>query len=48
MTWQTQRVRTSVVVSALGITQTLAWASTYYLTAVVTDPVSADLHLSRT
>lgn len=38
----------SVVVSALGITQTLAWASTYYLTAVFTDPVSADLHLSRT
>ena len=37
-----------VVVSALGITQTLAWASTYYLTAVFADPVSADLHLSRT
>jgi MFS family permease len=37
-----------IVVSALGITQTLAWASTYYLTAVFTDPVSADLHLSRT
>ena len=36
------------MVSALGITQTLAWASTYYLTAVFTDPVSADLHLSRT
>ncbi len=34
--------------SALGITQTLAWASTYYLTAVFTDPVSNDLHLSRT
>jgi MFS family permease len=37
-----------VVVSALGVTQTLAWASTYYLTAVFTDPVAADLHLSRT
>ena len=48
MTWQTQRHHKSVVVSALGITQTLAWASTYYLTAVFTDPVSADLHLSRT
>ncbi|HYZ63481.1 MAG TPA: MFS transporter [Acetobacteraceae bacterium] len=34
--------------SALGITQTLAWASTYYLTAVFADPVSTDLHLSRT
>ena len=37
----------AVVVSALGITQTLAWASTYYLTAVFTDPVSADLQLSN-
>jgi MFS family permease len=43
-----QRGRKAVVVSALGITQTLAWGSTYYLTAVFTDPVSADLHLSRT
>lgn len=40
--------RKAVVVSALGITQTLAWASTYYLTAIFTDPVSADLHLSKT
>ena len=37
----------AAVVSALGITQTLAWASTYYLTAVFTDPVSTDLHLSN-
>jgi MFS family permease len=37
-----------VVVSALGVTQTLAWASTYYLTAVFADPVSAGLQLSRT
>jgi MFS family permease len=36
-----------VVVSAIGITQTLAWGSTYYLTAVFTDPVSADLKLSH-
>lgn len=41
-------LRKGVVVSALGITQTLAWASTYYLTAVFADPVSAELHLSRT
>ena len=40
--------RKGVVVSALGITQTLAWASSYYLVAVFADPVSADLHLSRT
>lgn len=36
------------VVVALGTTQTLAWASTYYLTAVFADPVCLDLHLSRT
>src|SRR5271157_1504284 len=41
------RGRRSVVVSTLGITQTLAWGSTYYLTAVFADPVSAELHLSR-
>ena len=39
--------RRTVIVSTLGITQTLAWASTYYLTAVFADPVAADLHLSR-
>ena len=33
------------VVSTLGITQTLAWASTYYLAAVFADPLSASLHL---
>lgn len=39
--------RRSVVVSVIGITQTLAWGSTYYLTAVFADPVAADLHISR-
>ena len=39
--------RRGVVVSAIGITQTLAWGSTYYLTAVFADPVTAALHLSR-
>jgi MFS family permease len=39
--------RRGVVVSTLGITQTLAWGSTYYLPAILADPVSADLHLSR-
>lgn len=48
MRWLLRRDHKGLVVSALGITQTLAWASTYYLTAVFTDPVSADLHLSRT
>ncbi len=40
--------RRGVVVSALGIAQTLAWGSTYYLPAVFADPVCASLHLSRT
>jgi MFS family permease len=48
MIWRAQRRHKGVVVAALGITQTLAWASTYYLTAVFTDPISTDLHLSRT
>jgi MFS family permease len=47
MTWRAKLRHKGVVVSALGITQTLAWASTYYLTAIFTDPVSAELHLSR-
>lgn len=40
-------MRRSVVVSVLGITQTLAWGSTYYLPAVFADPISAELNLSR-
>jgi len=39
--------RRSVVVTALGITQTLAWGSTYYLPAVLADPICDSLHLSR-
>ncbi len=38
-------MRRSVVVSTLGITQTLAWGSTYYLTAVFADPVSEALRI---
>ena len=37
-----------VVVSSLGVTQTLSWASSYYLTAVFADPICADLHVSKT
>jgi MFS family permease len=37
--------RRSVVVSTLGITQTLVWGSTYYLAAVFADPVSDTLQL---
>jgi MFS family permease len=41
-------LRRSVVVSTLGITQTLSWGSSYYLTAVFADPIGSDLHLSKT
>ena len=40
--------RQSVVVLALGTTQTLAWASSYYLVAIVADPVSRELGISAT
>lgn len=35
----------SIVVSTLGITQTLAWGSSYYLAAVFADPISDTLQL---
>lgn len=38
----------STVIVTLGVTQTLSWASSYYLTAIFADPVAADLHISRT
>ncbi|MFC7739216.1 MFS transporter [Roseomonas sp. GCM10028921] len=40
--------RPGVVTTTLGITQTLAWGSTYYLPAVFADPVCEALDLSRT
>jgi len=41
-------LRRAVVVSTLGITQTLSWGSSYYLTAVFADPIATDLHVSKT
>jgi MFS family permease len=35
------------VVTALGTSQTLAWASSYYLPAILADPIAAGLGLSR-
>jgi MFS family permease len=35
------------VVIALGTAQTLAWASSYYLPAILADPIAHDLGLSR-
>jgi MFS-type transporter involved in bile tolerance (Atg22 family) len=34
------------VVLALGTTQTLAWASSYYLPAILADPIARDLGIS--
>ncbi len=38
----------SSVVLALGTAQTLAWASSYYLVAIVADPISRNLGVSAT
>ncbi len=44
----TERRRPIIVVAALGTTQTLAWASSYYMPAILADPMAADLQLPRT
>jgi hypothetical protein len=41
-------VRRAVVVGALGTAQTLAWGSSYYLPAILADPIADGLGLSRT
>jgi len=41
-------MRRSVVVGALGTAQTLAWGSSYYLPAILADPIAHGLGLSRT
>ncbi len=35
------------VVTALGISQTLAWASSYYLPAILADPIAASIDVPR-
>jgi MFS family permease len=40
------RVSLSPVVLALGTTQTLAWASSYYLLAILADPIAKDTGMS--
>ncbi|MGZ9112868.1 MAG: MFS transporter, partial [Rhodoplanes sp.] len=37
----------AVVVPALGTSQTLAWASSYYLPAILADPISAGIGVQR-
>src|ERR1700743_1424928 len=34
------------IILALGTTQTLAWASSYYLPAILADPIGRDLGMS--
>jgi MFS family permease len=36
-----------LVIAALGTSQTLAWASSYYLPAILADPIAADIGGSR-
>jgi len=43
----TPRTSRSVVVATLGVTQTLSWGSSYYLTAVFADPVSTGLGMPK-
>src|SRR3954462_1341043 len=35
------------LIAALGTTQTLAWASSYYLPAILADPIAHDLGISN-
>ena len=37
-----------MVITVLGASQTLAWGSSYYLPAILADPISASLHFPRT
>jgi predicted MFS family arabinose efflux permease len=41
-------MKRGVVVGALGSAQTLAWGSSYYLPAILADPIAEGLGLSRT
>jgi len=41
-------MKRGVVVGALGTAQTLAWGSSYYLPAILADPIADGLGLSRT
>jgi MFS family permease len=41
-------MRRSVIIGALGTAQTLAWGSSYYLPAILADPIAHGLGLSRT
>ena len=38
--------RRAIVVAAIGSTQTIAWASSYYMPAILGVPIAGTLHLS--
>lgn len=40
-------MRRSIVVAALGTSQTLAWASTYYIPAILAAPIARDIGISQ-
>jgi len=39
--------RSTLTAAALGVTQTLAWGSSYYLPAILADPIAAGLGVSK-
>src|SRR5215471_14092693 len=41
-------MKRSIGIAALGMAQTLAWGSSYYLPAILADPIAQGLGLSRT
>ena len=41
------RTRSTVTVAAIGMTQTLAWGSSYYLPAILADPIAAGLDVPK-
>jgi MFS family permease len=43
----TFRARSTLTVTVIGTTQTLAWASSYYLPAVLADPIAAGLGVPK-
>jgi MFS family permease len=44
---RTGRGGKTLTVAAIGTTQTLAWASSYYLPAILADPIAIGLHISK-
>src|SRR5215471_16179574 len=41
------RARSTLTVAVIGTTQTLAWGSSYYLPAILADPIAAGLGVSK-